>query len=145
METECERNEGVKGVREIKFRVWDKLKKRYVQDEDYYCIESDGTLSEIDWNETCRKLNPDDFEVELYTGLRDLSGKEIYEGDIHTFDRMHFAVRWGHFVDDDSHSEMYGWHVGDSEGSGRLDASASDYINIVGNIRENPELLEVIK
>lgn len=56
-------------MREIKFRAWDKQNKKYGA-ESYVIFMADGTLSY-----SSRII------LEQYTGLKDKSGKEIYEGD----------------------------------------------------------------
>lgn len=62
-------------MREIKFRAWDKDKRKMV-DWEYlvgYC--------DIDYLFGNHEHVPD-FNVMQYTGLKDKNGKEIYEGDI---------------------------------------------------------------
>lgn len=70
-------------MRDIKFRVWD-------NDTDYMgylypdmtYMEGTGKWLIDDLGET---LNMDDKTIELYTGITDINGVEIYEGDIIKF------------------------------------------------------------
>lgn len=88
-------------MREIKFRAWDRLKKRMIQ--PCYCeVFSDGLVaaSEDDYyHNTSSKI-----ELMQYTGLKDVNGKEIYEGDIFEWEyfdcdgkryKEHSVVKWG--------------------------------------------------
>lgn len=63
-------------MREIKFRAWDKDNKEWCDD---FCIElSTGRLL-CDHGTT---LYVQEIILEQYTGLKDSTGKEMYEGDI---------------------------------------------------------------
>lgn len=64
-------------MREIKFRVWHKISKKYIK-----CYEVGGyanTEGTIPLNDV---FNMQGLIFEQYTGFKDCEGKEIYEGDI---------------------------------------------------------------
>ena len=62
-------------MREIKFRAWDKScdKMRGIKDiKDCFSIRSDGFVNE-------------NYILMQYTGLKDVNGEDIYEGDVLEF------------------------------------------------------------
>jgi uncharacterized phage protein (TIGR01671 family) len=66
--------------REIKFRVWDKLNSKW---EKEMGVDQEGNitdLSECFWNNEGK--NGESYICQQYTGLKDINGKEIHEGDI---------------------------------------------------------------
>lgn len=105
------------------------------------------------------KVNPD--TIGLFTGLHDVNGKEIYEGDILCFrvpdDTIrHFVVEWAsedrilrplsNFVPDGNPVRISGWcfnwngnHLYPTVIDGIPD---NEVMTIVGNIFDNPELLK---
>lgn len=106
-------------MREIKFRVWDK-----------------AHAVMMDWGQYKGKLVAEDFTDDdlmlmQYTGLKDKNGKEIYEGDIL---RYTFADRTK--ID----AIVYRLNMFTYKGAIRWDL---DLDEVIGNIYDNPELLEV--
>ena len=122
-------------MREIKFRAWLKHGKEIVDVEGIYFMNKVVHYIYNDYKYNEQEIIGDFFEnIELmeYTGLKDMKGKEIYEGDI-LFE---------------SSSEEY-FKVVFENGSFRAEVNEysldlEDYAHIcevVGNIYENPELL----
>ena len=116
-------------MRELKFRAWDKKGKRWCGHNVH--IDCDGLKSWC-FGYTCEPVLSGDFEVMQFTGLKDKDGKEIYEGDIlrsesgNTFELKHEIQEW----------------CEDGFYSGYLLFGTSDQYTVIGNIYENPKLLE---
>lgn len=134
-------------MREIKFRVWDNLEKAYLNEEDI-AIDNLGNIFifEIyDKNDTdlwyTRMLpDPDNKRhvIEQCTGLKDKNGIEIYEGDVVKVegDGEIYRVEWinsGFGLEPRYNSPRY-----PILGNVKLRKK----IEVIGNIHENPELLE---
>lgn len=136
-------------MRDIKFRVWDNIAKKYI-DSRYVSISGLGLLHVAKriikncFRPPHTRKNPW-FIVEQYTGLRDKNGTEIYDGDI-----CSFASKTG------KHTGVVEW-LDNLAGFGlrmvknnfrytfsELDTMGInlDTLEVVGNIHENPELLE---
>jgi YopX protein. len=87
-----------------------------------------------------RVLNEGKGLFEQYTGAKDINGVEIYEGDIVM---LVFPDGWGGYNDSKEIGQV-SWNNAESrfeiyEYSGLLTTNA---IQIIGNVHENPELLE---
>jgi uncharacterized phage protein (TIGR01671 family) len=131
------------GMREIKFRAWDKSQNKMYQVRG---INFDNEDLWLKINET-QIMGANLFEVELmqYTGLKDKNGKEICQGDIveckcgntgKTILRqveyigVSFCTKNGSFYNQKTKQREYCY------------IPLKPYVKVVGNIYENPELLK---
>ena len=116
--------------REIKFRAWDKYENKIRKVRGINFTNKDLWL-EIEDN---RIMGANFFEVELmqYTGLKDRNDKEIYEGDIVRYFKDELGivkfVAGSFIIDGNTCYESF--------------LELGGEIAIVGNIYENPDLLE---
>ncbi len=125
-------------MREIKFRAWvlkDEALDGLMENMMEYDVES--------FHDPLYEYKQGNIILMQYTGLKDKNGKEIYEGDIVSRHEggIHFqeeplaehVVKWGNF----------GWlpfEIG--EGYQKCVYGEIYEFIVIGNIYENPELLE---
>ena len=69
--------------REIKFRVWDVKRERFLPD-DMFAVNSRGLVlvSESGWYKDLENTNADEYVLEQFTGQKDKNGVDIYEGNL---------------------------------------------------------------
>jgi len=126
--------------REIKFRLWDKKAGEYLLNPGLVLMSLSGKQL---WTIVGQSLNPADYIRAQFTGLKDSKGVEIFEGDIL---RFWFVVNAG-----ESSEMLEEVYFGD--GAFRLrnikDPCFVCLLNdwartceIIGNVHQNPELLE---
>ena len=119
-------------MREIKFRAW------YEKFNEMYIVKGIDFQSEMAYFDKYNYRSIYDIELMQYTGLKDKNGKEIYEGDILSDGN----IKKPHKVVFENGSFR-------AEFKGDFDEYSFDLIDvvaqgceIVGNIYENPELME---
>lgn len=133
-------------MRESKFKTWDKTHKKF-WDADLY-LDCEGSVYEMDGDEESMWLSPtDNFIIVWYTGLKDKNGKEIWEGDV--------VEKWCHCGQLDRRDPLYNRGIGyykslttavkwSEQGLNyNIYPHYNDsYWEVIGNIHDNPELLE---
>jgi hypothetical protein len=130
------------GMREIKFRAWNTKTNGWVVFKGALPFLPNEPFSIMD-------LTPLDAEIiiEQYTGLRDAKGKEIYEGDVvrDGFDSVR-TIKWFDNLGYDGGGAMHSGFYFDETYDGIGELNYHNHVTdceVIGNIHENPELLDV--
>jgi len=120
-------------MREIKFRAWNKKQNRWANHNELLGdIEVRASVN----SPSILTVGEDKYDINTHTGLRDKNGKEIYEGDIARgrYNNWIISFESGCFQGKQSNCVSHLVPICNM---------ASEMIEVIGNIYENPELLGV--
>lgn len=120
----------------LMFRAWDVIECRMY---DICSLDNTGSYErvwEVREDKKGSPYNPNCVIME-YIGLKDKNGKEIFEGDIVSLSNKRYEITWN--------DRTGSWNVGGmfSINTNQPFSVRSSDLEIVGNIFENPELLNM--
>lgn len=131
-------------MRELKFRIWHKHSKQYLPTDSFHIFWLKGEIFRICIHEPCMDIPKNNVVIQQFSGERDKNGVDIYEGDIvravtvndetEFYAPIVFSPHNGYYLD----SQIERWDRNVYDGG----VSVGPECELVGNIFENPELLE---
>lgn len=125
-------------MREIKFRAWDEKYGEWLDPAEHVIYADDGSVAEVCDLELVEFVVKN-VKLEQFTGLHDKNGKEVYEGDIVTCSEgCPHKIIWVEGLGGTFFGGMPAWYLsGLNEGY-----SWTEDEEVIGNVHENPELIE---
>lgn len=124
----------------VKYRVWDKEEKKYC---DSFAIHLDGDYLGYSTTFGGYSRIPEDmkdrFVVELFIGLKDRNGIEIFEGDIVRHASNHDLKGIVTYV---GKEYIFKRIHRPKDGGVFIPFRPKNLIEVIGNVHQNPELLE---
>lgn len=139
----------------IKFRAWDNLLNKMLV---VYRISFDGPVDGVQVHcylddrgaegSTEYAYDGDGLILEQFTGLKDVNGKDIYEGDAVQPVSSYINLKRGKPFEVKKGNYVYGKWIAKDISNKKFGVDGcyfSDEMQLIGNVHENPELLEAEK
>lgn len=130
-------------MRDIKFRCWDTENKEMLEVQELDYEDSYNGQPMIRTTMYSDYFDTEDMILMQYVGLKDKNEKEIYEGDIVKFrfkdDREEFPDLIGYI---EYQTTFTAFIIMSNQGSFKIDITEIKFIEVIGNIYKNLELLE---
>ena len=131
----------------IKFRAWDKVQNKMLLPDNIEFSHGKAYWAEAstDGQDECSNDGQVDgiyalFELEQFTGLKDVNGKEIYKGDVVKSSYKYAQPKISQIIMDNGNSYIAGEDL--ATGNEMLVSDHINEIEVIGNVHANPELLE---
>lgn len=125
-----------------KFRAWDEDHKymEYTDKNLVVCFSDEGAevTDHTTFSHSCTSMQ--NYELMQSTGLKDKNGTEIYEGDI--VQHSEKPNPWFSYPFEVIQARTGEWRLDNFRCGTVLAFSNQDELEVLGNIYENPELLE---
>nr|DAX61769.1 MAG TPA: YopX protein [Caudoviricetes sp.] len=125
----------------IKFRAWHRELGRMMSIKNMWF--QDSRIEELELNDAIMNdyitVSPDEIELMQSTGLKDKNGKEIFEGDILKSNKYITSV----FYERGAYCVKFSRTPNTTVTMNVISFIEKYKTKIIGNIYENPELLEV--
>lgn len=130
-------------MREAKYRAYHRRTKEKINVD--FIDTKHKVIGEYDFRNNQRFYPINEVVLVQYTGLKDKEGREIYEGDIVRVsdDYGNTDFTEGGIGTVCGMEDLFMWYIDGDVHNGLYDVNQSSYIEVIGNIHENPELLEV--
>ena len=133
-------------MREIKFRAWDKTEKEMARSVNEMRFNSKGLYGlKVNHLGFEFKRRRKDVVLMQYTGLKDKNGVEIYEGDVVMAEHPHLYASYLGLVSITPGDGLYIEYTDGHVDFGLDEIQYKKYIGVIGNIYENPDILEGLR
>lgn len=133
-------------MKNFKFRVWDKDHKymEYTDKNLVVCFSDEGVevTDHTTFSHSCNSM--ENFELMQSTGLKDKNGVEIYEGDIVEFKYPYDKrIKTKGVIVRNDNKACFGISMKETTEQYELyRITAENYLTVIGDVYQNPELLE---